>query len=289
MSKQKDKNHLYRISRFNPEHLTQVIHDIAAYALPIGGLPQNHKDVFEKRGWLLPFLFAYDDLLWGRWKYWTDILQKGTISESGPIPQIEWVDPMSSYAEQTKKMFAICLQHYEATIDNFAEWLLWGLAGSNEKPLISEKLNEHYYKEFDLFLVLDNPTDYLSYVLCEVTGKGYKSVLGYYPTPFSITQMMTDIVHGDGEPEQLKRQTVYDPCVGCGATLLPASNYFLRGYGQDVSGIALKLCVIQLFFYAPWFARPGQVDGYDETQPHIQLIPAIPRRRVTEEQLAFSF
>lgn len=289
MSKQKDKSQLYRVHRFAPERLAQLPHDISGYAAAIGGMPQSHADVFEKRGWLLPFLFTYDDLLWGRWSFWSDILQKGTIAGSGPIPQIEWTDPWAPAADATKKMFANCLNHHEANIDNFADWLLWGLAGSHEKPRISEKLNEHYYREFDLFLVMDNPTDYLSNVLCDETGKGYKSGLGYFPTPFTVTQMMVQIAHGDGDPDQKKRQTVLDPCVGCGAMLLPASNYFLRGYGQDISGIAVKLCTIQMYWYAPWYARPGQVDGFDEVEAPIQLVPAIPGKNVTADQLAFAF
>ena len=89
MSKPQDKKHLYRIDRFSVEQLARLPHEIAGYAQAIGGLPQHHSEVFEKRGWLLPFLFAYDDLLWGRWRYWTDILEKGTIEGSGPTPQIE--------------------------------------------------------------------------------------------------------------------------------------------------------------------------------------------------------
>jgi hypothetical protein len=289
MSKQQDKSHLYRIDRFAPERIERIPHEVAAYAQAIDGLPQHHTEVFEKRGWLLPYLFTYDDLLWGRWQYWTDILQQGTIIGSGPIPQIHWVDTSSRRAEATKKMLANCLQHHEANIDTFADWLLWGLASTTEKPRISEKLNEHYYREFDLFLVLDNPTDYLSYLLCDQTGKGYKSGLGYYPTPFNIAQMMVGIAHGDGDSEQMKRQTVLDSCVGCGAMLLPASNYFLRGYGQDISSIAVKLCTIQMYWYAPWFARPGQVTGFDEVEAPIQLVPAIPHKNVTSDQLAFAF
>ncbi|MEK5400206.1 SAM-dependent DNA methyltransferase [Paenibacillus sp. FSL K6-2859] len=289
MSKPQDKKHLYRVDRFSVEQLTRLPHEIAGYAQAIGGLPQHHSEVFEKRGWLLPFLFAYDDLLWGRWRYWTDILEKGTIEGSGPIPQIEWKDTSSHQAEATKKMFAKCLQHYDSNIDTFADWLLWGMAGSIEAPRISESLNEHYYKEFDLFLVLDNPTDYLSHVLCDETGKGYKSGLGYYPTPFNITRMMVEICHGDSDPEHMKRQSVLDSCVGCGATLLPASNYFLRGYGQDISGIAVKLCTIQFYFYAPWYARPGNVEGYDLISQPIQLVLAEPGRKISEGQLAFSF
>ncbi|CAM4051266.1 N-6 DNA methylase [Paenibacillus alkaliterrae] len=251
MTKEKDKSHLYRITRFTPERLSRLSHEIAGYAEAIGGMPQSHSEVFDKRGWLLPFLFAYDALLWGRWNYWMDIMQKGTIAGSGPIPQIEWTDFGTTGALATKKMFDNCLSHHETTIDQFSDWLLWGLAGTDEKPRISEKLNEHFYREFDLFLVLDNPTDYLSQVLCDETGKGYKAGLGYYPTPFQVTRMMVEMTHGDGDKEEKKQQTVMDSCVGCGAMLLPASNYFLRGYGQDISGIAVKLCKIQMYFYAP--------------------------------------
>ncbi|MFE5321494.1 N-6 DNA methylase [Paenibacillus sp. NPDC056579] len=289
MSKQKDKSQLYRIERFSLEQLERLPHEIAGYAAAINGMPQNPKDVFEKRGWLLPFLFTYDDLLWGRWSYWTDILQKGTVVGSGPIPQIQWTDPSSPRAEATKKMFTRCLNHHEANIDSFADWLLWGMASTNKRPRISEKLNEHYYREFDLFLVLDNPTDYLSQVLCDETGKGYKSGLGYFPTPFQVTCMMVEIAHGGGDPERMKKQTVLDSCVGCGAMLLPASNHFLRGYGQDISGIAVNLCTIQMYWYAPWYAKPGKVDGFDEVEAPIQLVPTIPNKKVTVDQLAFAF
>lgn len=163
-----------------------------------------------------------------------------------------------------------------------------GLAAAKDVPQISGQLNEHYYREFDLFLVLDNPTDYLSYVLCEQTSQGYKSGLGYYPTPFQITRMMVEMVHGDGDAEAMKKQTVYDPCVGCGAMLLPASNYFLRGYGQDISNIAVKLCTIQMYFYAPWFARPGQVKGFGESEP-IQIVLEQHKDNESEGQMAFVY
>ncbi|MGO4695579.1 N-6 DNA methylase [Paenibacillus sp. 2TAB26] len=291
MTKEKNKDHLYRVSRFTPERLARLPHEVSGYARAIGGMPKSHLEVFDKRGWLLPFLFTYDALLWGRWDYWLEIRQKGTITGSGPIPQIEWADLGSARTLATKNMFTSCLSHHEATIDHFSDWLLWGLASTDEKPRISAKLNEHFYREFDLFLVLDNPTDYLSQVLCDETGKGYKSGLGYFPTPFPITRMMVEMTHGDGDPEEKKRQAVMDPCVGTGAMLLPASNYFLRGYAQDISGIAVKLCKIQMYFYAPWYASPGDVTGYDKMEVPIQLVPAIPSRKgkITTDQFAFAF
>lgn len=290
MAKKQQNGELYRVERFAPEQFARLPYELSAYAEAINGLPQHHTEALEKRGWLIPFLFTYDDLLWGRWSYWTEILMKGTIDGSGPIPRIAWTDPWASTAQATKKMLSACMNHHEANIDNFADWLLWGLAATPHKPRVSEALNEHYYRQFDLFLILDNPTDYLSYLLCDQTGKGYKAGLGYYPTPFHITQMMVEITHGNGDPETMKRQSVMDPCVGCGAMLLPASNYFLRGYGQDISVIAVKLCLIQMYFYAPWFARPGEVSGFDIAQPTIPLV-LDPRRGAAEGegQWAFQF
>lgn len=282
--KNTDKRELYRLERFDTQKLLNLKNQLSAYAQSINGLPQNHVEVFTKRGWLLPFLFTYDDLLWGRWDYWTKILHKGTINGSGPIPQIHWSDSHLQRAVATRKMLSECMNHYEATIDSFADWLLWGLAASNEELKVSKQLNEHYYRNFDLFLILDNPTDYMSYLLCEQTGKGYKSGLGYYPTPFNITTMMVEMTHGSDDPELMKRQTVCDPCIGCGAMLLPASNYYLRGYGMDISGIAIKLCKIQMYFYAPWYAHPGSVEGFEDSES-IELV----FDEDDKGQLAFTF
>ncbi|MDN4106681.1 N-6 DNA methylase [Paenibacillus polymyxa] len=273
-----NKDNMYRVERFSQDQILQLNQSLANYALGFKGLPQHHKEVFEKKGWLLPFLLAYDDLLWGRWDYWLNIQMKGTISGSGPIPQIDWADNGTFRVEQTKKMLLQCLSHPEATIDNFAEWLLWGLGKTDQRLSISEKLNEHYYKIFDLFLILDNPFDYLSYLLSEHSGHGYKKGIGYFPTPMGITRMMVEMNRGNEDLEVMKRQTVSDPCVGCGAMLLPASNYYLRAYAQDISGIAVKLCIIQMYFYAPWYAKPGKdIAGFDDVEPIKIIIEGSPR------------
>lgn len=263
------------MERFTPDQLKTLQRDVQSYAIAIGGLPKNHSEVFEKRGWLTPFLLGYDDLLWGRWEYWNELCMQGTIKDSGPIPQIEWARFGESGVDHTQKMLAKCLDHYEATIDNFADWLLWGLAGTSEPPKISEKLNEHFYRNFDLFLVLSYPTDYLSWLLSEATGKGYKEGLGYYPTPFTLVEMITKLSMDGEDPESLKRHTLNDPCVGCGAFLLPASNYVLRAYAMDISLIAVKLCKIQMAWYAPWFYRPADLEGFDEVAPIIQVQPNV--------------
>jgi tRNA G10 N-methylase Trm11 len=74
---------------------------------------------------------------------------------------------------------------------------------------------------------------------------------------------MVEMVKSDDE-EEMKRQIINEPSVGCGSILLAASNYFLRGYGQDISRIAIKLCKIQMYWYAPWFAyHPDTIKGFD--------------------------
>lgn len=266
--KKSQKQDLYRIEEFNPLDLVQMQVNMKHYAHDFGGLPLHHSEVFEKRGWLIPFLWAYDDLLWGRWSYWMDICTKGTIVGSGPIPQIKWagIDVHEPAIAEVNKMFTRCLTgRHEGSIDTFSDWLLWGLAATKEQPRISAELNEHYYKTFDLFLPLRYPTDYMSNVLCEETGRGYKQGLGYYPTPFNVCLLMNQMVMSGGDPEKMKRKTVMEPAVGCGALLLPSSNQVLRGFAQDVSSIAIKLCKIQMYWYAPWFAfHPDGIKGFED-------------------------
>lgn len=251
------------------KYIQQLEQNISEYALAIDGVPKNASEALQKRGWLLPYLFSYDDLLWGRWEYWHRIMIKKTIEGSGPIPQIKWVDLFKQQKEVKKNqdMLRRCIndRHREANIHSFAEWLLWGLAVGKEQPNISERVNEKYYKTFDIFHLLKYPTDYMSTLLMEQSGKGYKEALGYYPTPMQVVIAMNDMVISNEDPEVLKHKKIYDPAVGCGACLLPASNHMLRGYGNDVSHIAVKLCKIQCYFYAPWYAiHPKDIRGYKE-------------------------
>ncbi|MDR5021377.1 hypothetical protein FOL75_04740 [Bacillus thuringiensis] len=269
-----EKNKLYRLEEYTQEQLYNLNNNILCYAQAINGLPRKHTEIFEKRGWLLPYLYGHDSLLWKRWDYWFEIIERGTITQSGSIPQIEWSNPNNTGFDVTKKMLEQCLNYHESGIDTFAHWLHWGLAITNEKPKISKNLNEHYYKNFDIFLMQKYPSDYMSIILYEETGKGYKNGLGYFPTPFQLSIMMIHVVYkGIDNPatkDKYKGKTVYDPCVGCGSTFLPASNYSLKGYAQDVSKIALDLLRIQCMLYAPWFAfHPENIRGFEEDLPII--------------------
>ncbi|SFJ64096.1 hypothetical protein SAMN02799624_05320 [Paenibacillus sp. UNC496MF] len=289
MAKKKlDKDALYRMERFTPEQMIIVQRSIYDYGQAIGGMPMHHSEVYEKRGWLLPFLFAYDDLLHGRWSYWQDILQKGTIVGSGPIPRLDFIQSADERLNPAMKMLNDCLsQHWtHGALDDFADWLLWGFAATNEPPKIDPQVNEHFYRTFDLFLVLDRPYDYLSMVLSEQTSRGYKSGLGYFPTPMSITMLMAEMTMAGSDPEKAKKQSFMEPCVGCGAIMLPMSNYVLRGFASDISMIAVKLCKIQMYWYAPWFAfHPESLQGFSDEEA-IKLVPSFGGRGIVEGQLA---
>ena len=258
--KLKKNESLFAVYEFSEEELQKYVARFRTEASMIGGMPQHHSEALEKRGWMLPILLAADMLFTGRWDYWFDILEKGTIEGSGPIPQIQW-SKNNEAQHQVKKMLLECLDgvhHKGGTISDFADWLLWGMAGTDTPPNISAEVNEHFYRTFNLEAVLRHPTDYLSGLLEEASSMGMKQALGYFSTPFDVTKMMADMAIGTPDtPEQLeemKGKSVCDPCVGCGAMLLPASNYMLFGYGQDINPVAIKLCRVQMYWYAPWYA-----------------------------------
>ena len=253
----KRKAPLYRMSMFSEKKLIEMQRTIFESAPAIGGLPKHHSEALEKRGWMFPFLLGYDQLMHGRWDYWLDIMMKGTLEGSGPIPQLDWCTN-HTMQQPVRKMLQSCMDgvyNEGVTVNEFADWLLWGLAGSDEPPKISAKVNEHWYRTFDLALVLLYPTDYLSGLLEEMTSMGRRQALGYFSTPPQITQMMSQMVAADSNPEDMKMQSVLDCCVGCGAMLLPMSNYSLFASGQDINPIAVKLCKVQFLWYAPWYAR----------------------------------
>ncbi|MED4068756.1 SAM-dependent DNA methyltransferase [Priestia megaterium] len=254
----KQKTPLYRIEMFSPEELMEAMKTIGEWALANGGAPQSPKEALEKRGWLFPYLMGYDQLATGRWNYWIDILEKNTLEGSGPIPQIEWSHDRNSI-HQVRKMLFNCIDgvwHEGVGPNEFADWLLWGLGAADEPPKISDKVSEHWYRTFDLALVLLHPTDYLSGLLEDLSSKGHKQALGYFSTPMDVTTMMAEMVVGNHENrEEMKTKTVNEPCVGCGAMLLPMSNYTLFGCGQDINPVAVKFCIIQMYWYAPWYAK----------------------------------
>ena len=144
----------------------------------------------------MPILMATDMLLTGRWDYWMDIVESGSIAGSGPIPQLEWSNNHIAIGE-VRKMLNQCLDgvyHMGATVNEFADWLLWSLAATKTPPNISAEVNEHFYRTFNLNMILRHPTDYMSGLLEEAATMGQKQALGYYSTPFNVTLALS-LIH----------------------------------------------------------------------------------------------
>lgn len=217
------------------------------------------KEVTEKmdRGWLRPFLLLYDTLLYGRWIYWLSILGKGTIEGAGPIPQVPF-QTFSPGIDIGRKMLTKLATFSYDSARNLVDWLLWGFGDSiiTERPKLDPKEERFFYENFDLMVLLANPTDYFSYYATEHLRQD--GVAGYFPTPFQICQLMVEMQVADfaapGQPVMPTSKKVQDPCVGAGAMLLPASNYFLRLYGTDINPLMVNLCRLHMWLYAPWGA-----------------------------------
>ena len=249
-------NSLFKPNLYSDSEIIRMTNKIFSYSIPMGGMIQSHKQALKKKGWMKPYLFGYDSLFWGRWDYWLEILEKNTLDGSGPIPQIEWSTNHEAI-HQVRKMLFKCMDGvYNEGVgpDDFADWLMWGLGIAERPPNIKTRVNKYWYETFDLALVLQYPTDYLSGFLEDLSSRGDKSARGFFATPMNVTVMMNEMVMSDNNPEDMKYKSVIDPCVGCGALLLPASNYSLFGAGQDISMISVKFTKIQCMWYAPWFA-----------------------------------
>lgn len=231
------------------------------------------KEVTQKmdRGWLRPFLLLYDTLLYGRWQYWLGILKKGSIEDAGPIPQIKF-QVHSPGIEIGRKMLAKLAGYNHDSARNLIDWLLWGFGDPiiTERPKIDPAEERFFYENFDLMVLLANPTDYFSqYAIDHLRQDG---VAGYFPTPLNVCQFMVEMQVADhfepDKPPMPTNKKVLDPCVGAGAMLLPASNYFLRLYGTDINLLMIKLCKLHMWLYAPWGATgDGGVDWGPEEEP----------------------
>lgn len=253
----KKQGYDYRLERFSENDLATLHLMIATCMRMLPAKVESHEDVYQCKGWLRPFLLGYEGLLWGRWNYWGELKLAGTAKSDQPIPEIHF---LGVPAAEPHKMLMECASYgimEGNSVHHFLEWLLWGLGDPSIDSIdhIKKKVNRYWYERFDLFQVLDQPTDYLSHLLADVESKHSKSLRGYFPTPFHVCLMMARMV-SDPENEEIKYQTVNDPCVGAGALLLAASNYHLRGSGVDINATAILATKVQCHWYAPWYIDP---------------------------------
>lgn len=232
-----------------------------------GRLPHASDDVkpWSYRGWLIPYrqmAEAHPDVP-PRYDYVMRTLDAGQLLGE-PIPQISFVSEHSAAAKKGMKLIADMIRIIEyrsASWNNFrecCEWLGFALGVSHERSTLPEETQEQLYRQFTLEHWLIYPTDYLGQQLCEV-GHGKGS--GFFPTPMSICEVMAQMTFHDekGSGRDLRIAKTVDCAVGTGRTLLAASNYTLRLYGQDIDPLCCLITKINLALYAPWFFIPDSL------------------------------
>lgn len=210
------------------------------------------------RGWLRNYLFSFDSTTWGRWDYWLEMKCQGKLLDT-PIPQITFENAAHPLP---LKMLNNCIEHaqeqgygYIQAVEFLINWILYGFADPTIEKLslpVDSILHNIWYQIFVLPMLQLWPYDYFGELLSQA-GYGQKSN-AFYPTPLSICDLMTRLLNTDKKISMA--DTVHDPCVGTGRTLLEASNCSLRLSGGDINGTVLDALRINFWLYAPWGVAP---------------------------------
>jgi len=220
----------------------------------------------EKKGWLLPYLLKLDEMFFGRWEYWFNIIESNKITK-GPIPQL----PFKAAEEYTEKLvqknIKKCIdrgsRELSYSLGLFIDWIMWGLGQGEMFPLISEKLDDFWYRTFNMGLFYKEPADHWGIIAMGAMGKGNGH--RFFPTPANVVNMMTQMTFAGQSRDMQKRASMMDPCCGTGIMLLYASNYSLNLYGNDISPLLVKMAKLNAFIYIPWLAyRPDGLTIFDK-------------------------
>ena len=224
------------------------------------------KSTKYKRGWLIPYLLALDNMFYKRWDYWTKATSEDNIPDD-PIPYIHFRAPYCYMKRQVHDNLKKCLDyayHYCSNpLAEFIDWILWGLAHRDMSfPNVNEKIDDYWYRTFNLGLFYQEPADHFAEVACESqVGKH----CGYFPTPPQVVEMMVRMNFGDEPRHEHKKLSVCDPCCGTGVMLLYASNYSLNLYGVDINPLLCKIAMVNAYIYIPWLAyRPKHLTMFDK-------------------------
>lgn len=228
--------------------------------------PGLHRELTH--GWMLPLLLQFDECLWQRWDYWRQCYEGAGVLPNEPIPRL---DLLSTPHPATRRMLEASLncipQHGDwrtwgswQYFDYCLSWLLFGLGhkGQSELPTPpagSDGASDRLHQVFCLDAMLLWPHDYFGDLLCE---SSYGKQQGFYPTPHTICEFMTQMVCAGKQDSGADRRTdtVCDPCVGTGRFLLHASNHSLRLYGLEIDPVLCKATLVNGYFYSPWLVRP---------------------------------
>ena len=228
----------------------------------------------DKKGWLLPYLLKLDEMYFGRWEYWFNIIESDTIPE-GAIPQIPFKAAEEYNERLVQKNIKKCIdrgsRELSSSLGVLIDWIMWGLGKEDEFPKITEKLDDFWYRTFNLGLFYKEPADHWSMIAMESMGKGNGH--GFFPTPASVVKMMTQMTFSGQPIEKRKRASMMDPCCGTGIMFLYASNHTLNIQGNDISPILVKMAKINAFVYIPWLAyRPDSLTIFDRTEQDLKTL-----------------
>ncbi len=252
---------------------------------------------FEERackGWLVYYLYEIESQIHNRWNYWLNTLIKGDLLEE-QIPPIEFLG-MPHNAPM--KMLEKCLNDYKAIntyYSDFLEWLLWGLGDSSIEKLSSRvdaKVNEFWYRTFNLGLMIQFPHDYFGVILSEKKSNSrWSNPHAFFPTPHHVVEMMLRMQFDFDEEKDSRRLSVMDPCLGTGRFLLHASNYSLNLWGMDIDPTCILAAKINGYLYAPWLAKPAPwmtiEKDYNVTASEAQLMLPCPEAYHVNEKGQF--
>jgi hypothetical protein len=239
---------------------------------------------FEERtckGWLTPFLYEIESMFWGRWDYWARTIEAGELLDE-PIPKIQFMLDGHYTAEHkdkagigpgrstkdAEKMLSNCLDHYRAytvsaRLSDFLEWLLWGFGDTDQEDRpyrVDEKLNEHWYRTFNLGPMIKFPKDYFGDIYAEERNPDSNRRSGFFPTPHNVVEMMVRMtMEGDKGHDGMDPRTmsVCEPCAGTGRMLMHASNYSVNLWGTDIDRTCVMACKVNGYLYIPWMVRPA--------------------------------
>jgi N-6 DNA Methylase len=224
------------------------------------------KTTKDKKGWLFPYLVSLDLMFYKRWDYWLKVCKSNRVPDD-PIPYIKF-QPIHEYPKkEVQKNLKDCLK--EATyqlshpLDSFVDWILWGFNYGKEFPVgVTDKIDDYWYRTFNLGLFYREPADHWPDLAMDVMGRN--NPLGFFATPGAVVDMMVQMNFG-GKPENHhKLKSVLDPCCGTGGMLLYASNYSLNLYGQDISKLLTKMAIVNAFIYMPWMVfKPKHLSIFD--------------------------
>jgi hypothetical protein len=230
----------------------------------------------DQPGWLAPYLAGLDAMFFNRWGYWQDAVIHDRIPDE-PIPIIDF-DAANVYAKrEVQKNLNACLDYAShetsSVLEKFVDWILWGLGCKRDVafPNISGKIDDYWYRTFNLGLFYVEPADHWAEIAQEYhVGEGS----GFFATPMPVVKLMTHITMGSTPTHTHKSKSVMDPCCGTGSMLLAASNYSLNLYANDVHPLIYKMMLLNAYIYIPWMIyRPMHLTMFSRPEMHGIAIP----------------